>query len=143
MAFSGPSGNDPSDEAAHLAEINVTPFIDVMLVLLIIFMVTAPMMVSGMKVDLPKAATTAPIEPVKPVVVTIGPKGELQVGDKTIEIAGLLEAIKADLAGQDRPIQVRGDTATPYGNVVAVLDALAGSGLPRYVLAFERKSTKH
>jgi biopolymer transport protein TolR len=137
MQSSSPHPGD--DDLAPLADINVTPFIDVMLVLLIIFMVTAPMMTTGMKVDLPKSSAAKPIEPQRPVVVTVGAAGELQVGDTMVAKDELVSAVKLALNGEERPVQVRGDGRTAYANVVAVMEALSAEGLPKFVLAFERE----
>ena len=142
MAFAARPEHDNADELAPHAEINVTPFIDVMLVLLIIFMVTAPMMATGMKVELPKAAAVKPIEQSKPVVVTIAADGMLQVGDRTVSKDDLVAAVRAALVSEDHLIQIRGDNGTMYGNVVAVMDTLSAAGLPKFVLAFERQKVE-
>ncbi|QCI67049.1 ExbD/TolR family protein [Phreatobacter stygius] len=137
MAF----GSDPSpgDEFAPLADINVTPFIDVMLVLLIIFMVTAPLLTAGMKVELPQARSSQPLEPVQPVVVTVGPDGRLQVGDRDVARDGLVGLVRETLGGgADRHIQVRGDAKADFGAIVSVLDLLASNGLTRIALVTQR-----
>ena len=138
MAFGTQPDHDDTDELAPFAEINVTPFIDVMLVLLIIFMITAPMMATGMKVELPKASTAKAIEQQKPLIVTIAADGSLQVGDRAVSKIELVSAVKADLSGEDRIIQIRGDSGTIYGNVVAVMDLLSADGLPKFVLEIGR-----
>ena len=141
MAF-GPSGRDPdndADELAPLSEINVTPFIDVMLVLLTIFMVTAPMLASGMKVDLPKARTAQQLENQKPVVITIASDGTTQVGDAVVMSNQLVGAVRAALGGEDRVIQLKSDKAVSYGVVVGVLDLLAANGLTKVALVADRR----
>lgn len=137
MAFQ--NNPEPSDEMQPLAEINVTPFIDVMLVLLIIFMVTAPMLASGIKVELPKASSAPQLDQPKPVVVTVEAEGRITVMDRAVSKEEVAPAVRAELAGEDRPIHVRGDARTPYGDIVAVMDQLSAGNLPKFVLAFERK----
>ncbi len=118
-----------------VAEINVVPYIDVMLVLLIIFMVTAPMLMQGVKVDLPDAAA----EPVEnqdsePLIVSINASGQfyLNLGrdDKqALELPTIEKRVSAVLRRDpDKPVLVWGDAAVPYGTVVAVMTALQSSG---------------
>lgn len=123
--------------------INVTPFIDVMLVLLIIFMVTTPMMTTGMKVDLPRAsAIKPPSEPLRPIQVTIGEAGELQVDGVTTTRAALAGLVRQQLGGEDRPIHIRGDRRVPYGTVADAMSALSEAGLGKLTLAFERGGSR-
>ncbi len=118
-----------------VAEINVVPYIDVMLVLLIIFMVTAPMLMQGVKVDLPDAAA----EPVEnqdsePLIVSINASGQfyLNLGrdDKqALELPTIEKRVSAVLRRDpDKPVLVWGDAAVPYGTVVEVMTALQSSG---------------
>ena len=141
MAFGAQSESkdDESDEFSPLADINVTPFIDVMLVLLIIFMVTAPMLATGMKVDLPKARIAQPLENQKPVVVTISAEGGLQVGDGMVGLDSLVAQVRSALNDEDKLIQVRGDVGARYGVVVEVLDLLAANGLTKIALVTDRR----
>jgi biopolymer transport protein TolR len=121
---------DSDDELyAPLAELNVTPFIDVVLVLLVVFMITAPMLAAGMNVDLPKAAAARPLEPKEPIVISVGTEGKLFLGTEEIGRAELIGKVKAKLAGTPVPVHVRGDKAANWGDVVAVLDELAQSGV--------------
>lgn len=122
---------------APSAEINVTPLVDVMLVLLIVFMVTAPLIASGLKLDLPQAATTRPLEPKEPIVVSIDRDGRIALGRDFVERDGLVAAVRALGADETRTIRVRGDRGVDYGDVVAVVDALAGAGLRRIALVSE------
>ena len=93
-----------------LADINVTPFVDVMLVLLIVFMITAPMLAAGMRVDLPQAKTAQPLDPKEPVIITVGKDKTLFVGRDETTRGGLVRAVRAKLAvDTNRPIYVRGD----------------------------------
>ena len=126
--------------AAPMSEINVTPFVDVMLVLLIIFMVTAPLLTVGVdveskgelpKVDLPKTEAGA-VEPEKaPLSVTVDPQGKIFLQNTEIgfdELIPKLTAIRA--AGGGSKIWVRGDKGTAYGNVARVLARIGQAGFP-------------
>ena len=123
MAFgNSQAGDNEPDEFAPLVDINVTPFIDVMLVLLIIFMITAPMLATGVKLDLPKARTARPLDNQKPIVITISSEGALQVGERTVAVDTIVATVRSELGGDDRVIQLRGDHAARYGLVVSVLE---------------------
>jgi biopolymer transport protein ExbD/biopolymer transport protein TolR len=118
-----------------VAEINVTPLVDVMLVLLIVFMITAPMLAAGMRVDLPRANSAQPLDPVEPVIITVMKDGKLFVGQDEIARADLAEAIRARLGGEpNRTIHVRGDRDLMYGEMVALMDQLAQNGFMRIAL---------
>ena len=119
------------------AEINVVPYIDVMLVLLVIFMVTAPMLTQGVKVDLP-SANSNPIETKEePLIVSIKKDGSLFVNlgdEKSEKQAKPLKEISASIAKvikvkPNTPVLVWGDTAVPYGKVVKVMSALEAAGI--------------
>jgi biopolymer transport protein TolR len=134
MAFPTASETQSPDSVEHmpLPDINVTPFIDVMLVLLIIFMVTAPMLASGMKVDLPRAAAAKKLHDQKPVIIAINAEGHVQVGGVDVTADTLIEAVQRELAGTDRLVQVRGDQEAPYKHVVSVIDRLYGGGITKF-----------
>jgi biopolymer transport protein TolR len=117
-----------------LAEINVTPVVDVMLVLLIIFMVTAPMLATGIKVNLPSAKTAQPLENKQPVVVTVAKDGAVSVGKDPVSQDELAAAVKARLGESNGVVQLRGDRDAPYGDVVSVMDELAASGVTRIAI---------
>jgi biopolymer transport protein ExbD len=112
-----------------LAEINVTPLVDVMLVLLIIFMVTAPMLAAGIKVNLPAAKTAQPLESRDPVIVAVTREGAVSVGKDAVSRDDLVAAVKARLAGSNGVVQLRGDRDASYGDVVSVMDDLAAAGM--------------
>jgi len=117
-----------------LAEINVTPLVDVMLVLLIVFMVTAPLLATGMRVDLPQAEA-APLDPKEPVIVTVRKDGSVYLGSDELPRGALAEALRAKLGnGFDALIHLRGDREASYGQIVAVMDELARSGFVRIAL---------
>ncbi len=112
-----------------LAEINVTPLVDVMLVLLIIFMVTAPMLAAGIKVNLPSTKTAQPLETKDPVIVAVTKDGELSVGKDAVTRDALVATVKARLGDSNGVIQLRGDKDAAYGDVVSVMDDLAAGGV--------------
>jgi biopolymer transport protein ExbD/biopolymer transport protein TolR len=113
-----------------LADINVTPLVDVMLVLLIIFMVTAPLLAKGVKVNLPQASAAQPINQKDPIVVSVGKDGKVSLGGDTVTMETLLDGIRAMLGGDtSRVVHVRGDSEAVYGEVVGVMDKLASNGI--------------
>jgi biopolymer transport protein ExbD/biopolymer transport protein TolR len=118
-----------------VSDINVTPLVDVMLVLLIIFMVTAPMLAAGMRVDLPQARAAQPVDPKEPIIVTITKEGKVFLGHDEVsrdQLAGLIQTKMG--ADRNRVIHVRGDRGAIYGEVVGVMDELARNGLVRIAL---------
>jgi biopolymer transport protein TolR len=125
---------------APMAEINVTPLVDVMLVLLIIFMVTAPLLVAGVPVNLPESRAKAlDGQEAEPVQITIDGDGAIFVGDEDVPFADLparLAAIAAAKADQEEGPQVtlRADTALQYGRVMQVMGELNRAGLNRVSL---------
>jgi biopolymer transport protein ExbD/biopolymer transport protein TolR len=125
-----------------LADINVTPLVDVMLVLLIVFMVTAPMLAAGLKVDLPQAKSAQPFNPKEPIVVSVTASGKVALGQEEMEPAAIVEAILGRAEGdKTRLIQIRADKGASYGAIVAVIDELALSGLTHLALVSDRKSS--
>jgi biopolymer transport protein TolR len=124
-----------------VADINVTPLVDVMLVLLIIFMVTAPLLASGMKVNLPTATAAQPLNPQEPIVVIVSKEGKVALGPDEVEPARLVDAIREKI-GDDltRTIHVRGDREAPYGAIVTVLDLLASNGLVHIAIVADAKA---
>jgi biopolymer transport protein ExbD/biopolymer transport protein TolR len=123
------------------ADINVTPLVDVMLVLLIVFMVTAPMLATGLKVDLPQAKTAQPVNPKEPIVVSVTSDGRVAVGTDTMDVADLAAALLKMTGGDTaRVIQVRADKAANYGAVVGVIDQLSANGLIHIALMSDNKA---
>lgn len=120
----------PSDELGELAEINVTPLVDVMLVLLIIFIITAPMLVQGLKVNLPKqdAPSLADKGP-EPLVLTVTSDRVILLGDEPVHLKLLADRIGAVLGGEPRPVYLKADESIPYGEVVRVMAVLHSVGV--------------
>jgi biopolymer transport protein TolR len=121
-----------------MADINVTPFVDVMLVLLIIFMVTTPMLVAGVQVDLPET-DSAPMEGQdEPLVVTIDKNAKIFLMDQPLDKKALLERLKAlTKEKKDTRIFVRGDRAVDYGKVVEIVGTLSSAGYTKVALVTE------
>ena len=117
-----------------MPDINVTPLVDVMLVLLIVFMITAPMLSAGLKVNLPQAKTAQPLEPKEPVVITLTKQGELTIGDQIIAREDIAAEVRKLLGGEDRHVHLRGDRDVAYGEIVAVMDQLAANGIVKIAL---------
>jgi biopolymer transport protein TolR len=134
-SFDGDDGLDP------VAEINVTPFVDVMLVLLIIFMVTAPLMLAGVHVNLPQSAAARQNPPQKPLVVSIAADGALSIRSDIVAREALIEKLTALRSTEgDSVAYIRADKAIPYGTVMEVLGDVASAGYGRISLLSERKT---
>jgi biopolymer transport protein TolR len=126
MASLGNRNGDLGD----LAEINVTPLVDVMLVLLIIFIVTAPMLVQGLKVNLPKQnAPSLNGGHQEPIVLTVSKDHVVFLGDEPVHVKLLAERLGVLLGGQPRPVYLKADATVPYGEVVKVLAVLDKVGV--------------
>lgn len=118
-----------------LSEINVTALVDVMTVLLIIFMITTPMIQSGVQVDLPSASAAAP-DLAEGLVITITSGGSLYLEDRLLSISQFDGVFREIFEGQqDKPVFIRGDQQVPYGTVIAVLDKLKEHGVTQIGLA--------
>ncbi len=124
-----------------LSEINVTPFVDVMLVLLIIFMVTAPMLQQGIDVDLPETTTQDIRIHDEPLILSVQKDGKVFLGRREIPLAELEPKIKAILDGLDRKeIFLRADQAAQYGTVAKALAAARGAGATKLGMVTEPES---
>jgi biopolymer transport protein TolR len=115
-----------------LAEINVTPLVDVMLVLLIIFMISAPLLTVGVPIDLPKTEAGAMDEQTEPLSISIKADGAIFLGDTAVPFEGLNQALRGlGQGGFTRPIYVRADGHAPYEKVAQVMAALSSSGFSK------------
>ena len=118
-----------------MGEINVTPFVDVMLVLLIVFMVTAPLLTVGVEVDLPKTKAGAINADAAPLVVSIKSDGSLYLQETVVEPEALIPRLKAiSDANPDVRIFVRGDRAISYGEVLSVMGRIQSAGFEKVAL---------
>ena len=119
-----------SEELGDLAEINVTPLVDVMLVLLIIFIITAPMLVQGLSVNLPKQEAPAlNTKGDEPLILTLTKDQIILLGDEPIHVKLLADRLGAELGGRPRPVYLKADEILPYGFVVRVLAVLDKVGV--------------
>jgi biopolymer transport protein TolR len=134
MAFGGP----PSEGSGSISDINVTPLVDVMLVLLVIFMVTAPILQQGVAIDLPKVAAAPLAGDEEQLVVNVDKAGRVFLNDTAMALPDLttkLAAIRA--ARPDRQVFVRADQSVPYGQVMKTMAAVRESGLTKVGLVTE------
>jgi len=121
-----------------ISEINVTPFVDVMLVLLIIFMVTAPLLTVGVQVDLPETSADTLPDDMEPLTLTINAKGEIFIQETKIEYEKIIAKIMAVSNNRkDTRIFVRGDKTINYGRVLEIMGMLSGSGFTKVALISE------
>jgi biopolymer transport protein TolR len=134
--------NDPDgDDFGPMAEINVTPLVDVMLVLLIIFMVAAPLMIAGVPVNLPQTAAAKQNPPQKPLVVTLAAEGKLYIREEEVrpeDLVGSLRALRS--AEGDAVTYVRADKGVSYGNVMEILGRIGSAGFGRISLLSQPKT---
>ncbi|HVT59166.1 MAG TPA: protein TolR [Thermoanaerobaculia bacterium] len=145
MAFNSQAFNWQRSPAAHedqevMGDINVTPLVDVMLVLLIIFMVATPLLHQGIQVALPRAdAKNLPLKVQDPLVVSVNREGVVFLRDTPVPLAQLADRIKAQVAGrEDDTVFVKGDREVAYGKVIEVLDRLHRSGIVHVGMITER-----
>jgi biopolymer transport protein TolR len=130
-----------------MSEINVTPFVDVMLVLLIIFMVAAPLMTVGVPVDLPRTNAAPLNQEQEPLTITVDSQGRIFLQETEVEIAALVPQLQAIMRSQsqgqpqgqpERRIFVRGDRAISYGRVMEVMGTVSSAGFSRVALLAEQ-----
>src|SRR5580698_809242 len=125
-----------------LAEINVTPLVDVMLVLLIIFMVTAPLMTSGVSVDLPKTSAQPLHTDSEPLTVSINGEGAIFLQNEPVDLPDLVAKLQAIAQNNpDRRIFVRGDKSNTYGRIMEVMGTITEGGFTKVALLAEQPSS--
>ena len=123
-----------------MSEINVTPMVDVMLVLLIIFMVSAPLLTVGVPIDLPQTKAKSLDQDKEPLTISVNTKGEIYLQNSEIKIEELvakLQAVTQARGGSDERIYVRGDKKVDYGTVMRVMGRLSSAGFRRVALVTE------
>ncbi|CAN5354493.1 protein TolR [soil metagenome] len=137
---SGGGGRRHYRRANVMAEINVTPMVDVMLVLLIIFMVSAPLLTVGVPLDLPQTAAKSLDQDKEPLTLSVQLSGKVFLNNTEIpmdELVAKLKAITEARGGLDERIFVRGDTKVDYGTVMRVMGRLSAAGFKRVALVTE------
>lgn len=138
MAFITPKGTTQTS----LSEINVTPLVDVVLVLLVIFMLTAPILQSGIEVNLPKTRTVRVVKTEK-VVITIDKAQNLYIGNNPVNIHALGSTVQQKLNGDmNTPVYIRADQAVPFGTFATVMDALKQSNVTNVSIVTQPLRTK-
>lgn len=121
-----------------ISDINITPFVDVLLVLLIIFMVAAPMMTSSVNIDLPKGTATASTEKILPIAVSVKADGTIYLQEETLKLASLpTELLKISNNNLNSKIHVRADKNIDYGRVMEVVKIISLAGFNQVVLVTE------
>jgi len=129
--------NDGDVGAAPMSDMNVTPLVDVMLVLLIVFMVAAPLMATGVPVDLPKAQTKPLVDQKQPIAVSIDAEGKYFVDQREVSSEELVPVLNEDAENKERRIHVRGDKAVSYGKVIEIMGLINSAGYTKVVLVSE------
>jgi biopolymer transport protein TolR len=141
MAMGGVPRRGHGRRRAPMAEINVTPLVDVMLVLLIIFMVTAPLLVAGVPVNLPDSRAKPLEQQQKPVQISLDTTGKLYVDDVEVPMAGLPGKLTSLPHGADAPqIYLRADRSLDYGRVMQVMGEISRAGLTKVALVTNEAS---
>ena len=135
-----PGGGRRGRRRAVMAEINVTPMVDVMLVLLIIFMVSAPLLTVGVPIDLPQSQAKSLEQDKEPLTISVTEKGKIYLQNSEIDVDALiakLQAIAEARGGTDARIYVRGDKSVDYGTMMKVMGQLSAAGFHRVALVTE------
>ena len=118
-----------------MSEINVTPFVDVMLVLLIVFMDTAPLLTVGIKVDLPKVKATALTDIKDPIEITVKLDGEVYIGESKVEVENLIPRLNAITEqNTEARIYIRGDRVVAYGRIMEIMSIINSAGYIKVAL---------
>ena len=118
-----------------ISEINVTPFVDVMLVLLIVFMVTAPLLTVGIKIDLPKVKADALTDQKDPLEITVKIGGEIYLGESRVEVENLIPRLNAiTKLNKEARIYVRGDRVVAYGRIMEIMSLVNSAGYIKVAL---------
>jgi TolR protein len=129
--------NDGDVGAAPMSDMNVTPLVDVMLVLLIVFMVAAPLMATGVPVDLPKAQTKPLVDQKQPIAVSIDADGKYFVDQREVASGELISVLGESADSKERRIHVRGDKNISYGKVIEIMGLINSAGYTKVALVSE------
>ena len=144
--YSGPvraGGRSARGRYRPMSEINVTPLVDVMLVLLVVFMVTAPLLTVGVPVDLPQTQAAPINEPKEPLVISINSEGKVFLQEATVDIDQLVPRLQAITNNNPTTsIYVRGDRSVNYGRVLEVMGLVSGAGFSKVALVSEQADQK-
>jgi biopolymer transport protein TolR len=121
-----------SKGSAPISDINMTPLVDVMLVLVVIFIITTPLMTSAIKLDLPKTEAAKPVDAPKSVAIVVDKAGQIYLNDQIISLTQLSDSLlKTAQVSKETEVQLRADEAVPYGKVVEVMGVAQKAGLNR------------
>jgi biopolymer transport protein TolR len=132
-----------SQGSKPMSDINMTPLVDVMLVLVVIFIITAPLMTSAIKLDLPKTEAATPVDAPKFVAIVVDKTGQIFLNDQVTSLSQLADSLsKTAQMSKDTEVQLRADEAVPYGKVVEVMGVAQKAGLNRIGFVAEPKSAK-
>ncbi len=132
-----------SQGSKPMSDINMTPLVDVMLVLVVIFIITAPLMTSAIKLDLPQTEAAKPVDAPKFVAIVVDKSGQIFLNDQVTSLSQLAESLlKTAEISKDTEVQLRADEAVPYGKVVEVMGVAEKAGLNRIGFVAEPKSAK-
>jgi biopolymer transport protein TolR len=124
-----------------MSDINMTPLVDVMLVLVVIFIITAPLLTSAIKLDLPKTEAAIPVDAPKFVAIIVDKTGQIFLNDQVTSLTQLSESLtKTAQASKETEVQLRADEAVPYGKVVEVMGVAQKAGLNRIGFVAEAKT---
>ena len=132
-----------SQGSKPMSDINMTPLVDVMLVLVVIFIITAPLMTSAINLDLPQTEAAKPVDAPKFVAIVVDKSGQIFLNDQVTSLSQLAESLlKTAEISKDTEVQLRADEAVPYGKVVEVMGVAEKAGLNRIGFVAEPKSAK-
>ena len=132
------SGNRRRKKYTQMSEINVTPFVDVMLVLLIVCMVTAPLLTVGIPVDLPKVKASALTDQKDPIEITVNLEGDVYIGESLVEVENLIPRLNAITEqNTEARIYIRGDRIVAYGRVMEIMSVVNSAGYIKVALITE------
>jgi biopolymer transport protein TolR len=143
-AYSGSGGRNGAANGRYrpMSEINVTPLVDVMLVLLVVFMVTAPLLTVGVPVDLPQTQAPPINEPKEPLTITINRDGDVFIQETSVPVDGLVDKLQAITGNNpDAILYVRGDKELNYGRILEIMSVVSAAGFRKVSLVAQMPKT--